>query len=137
MVQVSAPEAPRQPQPGARAYQPNPATGYGLPPGGNVVPIHLVQSCKLVRQGVDRNGVPVDPYRDFLDTLPDISPEQAQARGVNARGLVPTEEEARSIPRAVAYDPNTEAHDDPAADAYGTRPATARRSSPFLVGGGG
>lgn len=118
-------------------YQPNAATGYAPPPGGNVVPVHLIKSCKLVRDGVDRFGNPVDAYASYLDSLPDLSPEQAQARGVNVQGLVPTEAEERSIQRAVAYDPNTEASEDPAADAYGTRGAKPRRSSPFLVGGGG
>lgn len=140
LVQVG-PTEPYQAPAGARAAVPNAATGYGLPPGGNIIQIQPVKSCKLVRGGVDRFGTPVDPYAEFLAGQRDLDPAQLEGRvPFNVGGLVPSEQDQATLAHihsVSAVDPQTTPHEDPALDAYGPNGARAARSAPYLVGGGG
>lgn len=77
-----------------------------------------------------------EPYADFLETLPDIQPGGYGAHVVG--GLVPSEEEIANLPemaRAVAVDPNTQAHENPADDAFGGHALRSSGIKPLGDGG--
>lgn len=123
-VQVSAPE-PMRAAPGARAYNPNAATGYAPPPGGGVIPIHIVKSCQLVRDGVNKDGARVDPYAEFLSQIPDLTHDQARQRGMNPAQLVPTDQDMAAA--------GFGGIGNPVAEAYDGRVPAPMRSAPQLV----
>jgi hypothetical protein len=115
----------------ARMHAPNPATGYEQPagPGATVIPIRG-RSNKLVRGLIDKDGVPQDPYMDWLATVPNLMPGQVPKTYFDE--LVPNEEQvSHMIPRATTAHEHTEAHDDPSEDAFGRGGAESRKLLPL------
>lgn len=88
-------------------------------PPPNVIPIRH-RSAKLLRQGLDHLGRPVDPYADLLATVPDVAPGMIPQSTLQE--LVP---DGFEVPRVAALAEKTEASDDPEQDAWG-------RSQPAL-----
>lgn len=109
-------EAPaRPPQTSPLIYMP----GGPQDPGMNVIPFpsQRMQSCKIVRQGMDKDGRPVDPYADLLDKIPDMR----HVPGVNDhlfRELIPSPEDEKQIHMATPVNPKVTVSSDPREDAY-------------------
>lgn len=117
------------PPPSAPRRAPAAAASAG---GGTVVPFRR-GSIQLVRPLIGGQ----DPYADFLDKIPDIQPGAYGAHV--AAGLVPNEEEIAGLAEmapAVAADPHTQAHEDPALDAFGGRGVKSTGVKPLGEGGG-
>lgn len=79
-----------------------------------------------------------DPYDEFLAKIPEIGPGDYGAHV--AAGLVPNEEEIANLPemtRPMALDPNTQAHENPADDAFGGTSMKSSGVKPLGDKGGG
>jgi hypothetical protein len=125
LVPISAGPAP------ARAPRREPAAPDGV--GGRVIPIRRPGEVQLVRSLIGGQ----EPYADFLDKVPDLMPGGYGAHV--AAGIVPNEDEIANLPemsRAIAVDPNTQAHEDPAADAFGGGGMRSAGIKPLGNGGG-
>jgi hypothetical protein len=101
-------------------------------PGGRVVPFRRPGETQLVRGLIGGQ----EPYADFLEKIPEIQPGGYGAHV--AVGLVPNEDEIANLSemaRPIAVDPSTQAHDDPADDAFGG--ARLKSSGVKALGDGG
>lgn len=70
---------------------------------------------------MDKDGMPVDEWRNFIGRYRELTPDQAASSGVPYDELVPSDQVAASIPRAFAVNQTVEVSEDPALDAFGSR----------------
>lgn len=124
---VSGPAPVRQPN-GVVTYAPSPGAGYGSP---HLVSVPMIKSCQLVRQGIDSNGMPVDPYAAYLATLRDLQPGDVPDQVFS--NLMPDDAQAAMIQTPVAANENTAAKENPADDAFGPSGGQSRRLAPLVL----
>lgn len=101
--------------------------------GARVIPIGR-GTVQLVRPLIGGE----DPYQAYLDRLPEIQPGEAGSHLLG--GLVPNEEELSGLAEMaapIAVDPHTQAHEDPAMDAFGGRGVKSVQNKPLGGDGGG
>lgn len=106
-------------------------------PGSNVVPIRR-RSSVLVRPVTDK-GVEVDPYMDFLDTVPNIPATRENMPLLQKLVIEPRDNEARlPAPPAPAWrDGDADLGGDLEHDAWGRGGSRSVRSGPLTGGGSG